>query len=60
MLEALYSVLAPVETSLARKISPTLYTNREFDSRRVSGNPFLTRVLEGEYIVLIGGEDAAR
>lgn len=59
-LEALYTALGPVETSLARKISPTLYTTTEFDTRRADGNPFLTRVVEGEHFVLIGGEDAAR
>jgi predicted nucleotidyltransferase len=58
-LEALYSALAPVEASLDRKISPTLYTTAEFDSRRAAGNPFLTRVLEGEHLVLIGSEDDA-
>ena len=58
-LEALYAVLAPVEANLARRISPTLYTTTEFDSRRAADNPFLTRVIEGEHLVLIGGEDAA-
>ena len=58
-LEALYTALAPVEASLARKISPTLYTITEFDSRRAAGNPFLTRVIEGEHLVLIGGENVA-
>ena len=57
-LEVLYSALAPVEASLDRKISPTLYTTTEFDSRRAAGNPFLIRVLEGEHLVLIGSEDA--
>jgi predicted nucleotidyltransferase len=56
-LEALYSALAPVEASLDRKISPTLYTRQEFDDRRAAGNPFLTRVLEGEHLVLIGIAD---
>ena len=58
-LEALYSALAPVEASLDRKISPTLYTKKEFNDRRAAGNPFLTRVLEGEYLVLIGSADDA-
>ena len=58
-LEALYAVLAPVEANLARKISPTLYTVTEFDSRRAAGNPFLIRVIEGEHLLLIGGEDVA-
>jgi predicted nucleotidyltransferase len=56
-LEALYSVLAPVEESLARRISPTLYTGKEFNDRRVAGNPFLTRMLESEHLVLIGSDD---
>ena len=56
-LEALYSALAPVEASLDRKISPTLYTRKEYDSRRAAGNPFLTRALEGEHLVLVGGDD---
>lgn len=58
-LEKLYSALAPVEARLDRKISPTLYTIREFSDRRAAGNPFLTRVLEGEHLVLIGSEDDA-
>ena len=58
-LEALYSALAPVESSLDRKISPTLYTTKEFEIRRAAGTPFLTRVLEGEHLILIGSEDDA-
>ena len=58
-LEALYNALAPVEASLARRINPTLYTTSEFDSRRAARNPFLTRVLAGEHLVLIGDDDAA-
>ena len=57
-LETLYRTLAPVEASLDRKISPTLYTTEEFDKRRSTGHPFLTRVLEGEHLVLIESEDA--
>lgn len=56
-LEALYSALAPVEARLDRKVSPTLYTRDEFESRRADENPFLTRVLAGEHLVLIGGEN---
>ena len=57
MLEDLYAALAPVEASLARKISPMLYTVSEFNKRRVARKPFLMRVLEGEHLVLIGEED---
>jgi predicted nucleotidyltransferase len=56
-LEALYSALAPVEASLDRKISPTLYTVREYHDRRAAGHSFLTRVLAGEHLVLIGSAD---
>ena len=59
MLEELYEALSPVENSLARRISPMLYTSREFEERRAAGNPFLTNVLAGEHIVLIGGEGDA-
>jgi predicted nucleotidyltransferase/predicted transcriptional regulator len=53
-LEDIYSALAPVEGDLDRKVSPTLYTPREFADRKAANNPFLARVLSGEYLVLIG------
>lgn len=56
-LEALYTALAPVEASLDRKISPTLYTGKEYEDRRAAANPFLTRVLAGEHLVLMGSPD---
>jgi predicted nucleotidyltransferase len=56
-LEDIYTVLAPVEAGLARKISPTLYSPREFAERKASKSAFLTRLLSGEHLVLIGGED---
>lgn len=59
MLEELYATLAPVEARLDRKISPALYTVQEFNARRSSGNPFLSRVFAGECLVLIGEEDGA-
>ena len=58
-LEKLYTALATVEESLARKINPTLYTAQEFERRRRKGSPFLKRVLAGEHIVLIGDDLAA-
>ena len=57
-LEDLYAVLAAVDTSLDRKINPTLYTSKEFDQRRNAGNAFLMRVLAGKHMVLIGEEHA--
>jgi predicted nucleotidyltransferase len=56
-LEDVYSTLAPVETDLGRKISPTLYTPREFADRKTSNNAFLNRVLSSEHLVLMGSED---
>ena len=58
-LEALYATLAPVEASLDRKISPTLYTPHEFANRRAAGNAFLARVLADEHLFLIGSGSAA-
>jgi predicted nucleotidyltransferase len=57
-LETLFARLAPVEKQLGRRISPTLYTPEEFRRRRERNNPFLTKVLAGEQIVLIGSQDA--
>ncbi len=56
MLEDFYAALAPVESSLDRKVSPVLYTVSEFDARRSAKSPFLMRVLEGEHLVLVGEE----
>jgi len=57
-LEALYVAISPVERQLARKINPTLYTTEEFRRRRTSGDSFLTKVLSGPHIVLVGDEHA--
>jgi predicted nucleotidyltransferase len=55
-LEQVYGALDPAERELSRKISPTLYTADEFQRRREAGSPFVTKVLAGEHIVLIGDE----
>lgn len=57
-LEQIYSVLAPAEQQLGRRISPTLYTVAEFRRRRATGNPFLSKVLAGTTIALIEDHDA--
>lgn len=57
ILEQVYAALEPVEHQLGRRISPTLYTEEEFHRRRESGNPFLTKVLGGDYILLTGDSD---
>jgi predicted nucleotidyltransferase len=55
-LEQLYTALLPVEENLSRRINPTLYTSAEFESHRKARNDFLTRVLEGDLVVLVGDE----
>jgi hypothetical protein len=37
-------------------LSPTLYIPEEFARRKASNNPFLTRVLAGEHLLLMGNE----
>jgi predicted nucleotidyltransferase len=51
-LEKVYAALAPAKKKLGRTVSPTLYTVKQFERRRASGNPFLTKVLAGELIPL--------
>jgi predicted nucleotidyltransferase len=58
-LEEVYAALAPVERLLDRRVNPTLYTTKEFTQRRKAKNPFLTRVLDGQTITLIGSLDGA-
>ena len=58
-LEEVYQMLGPVEKQLDRKISPTLYTVQEFARRRKRRNRFLSAVLDGEHLVLIGTLDDA-
>ena len=56
-LEAVISAFLPVEKLLDRRVSCTLYTQREFDERLRNKNPFLTRVLAGPRVVLAGSLD---
>ena len=56
-LEDMYSALAPVEAVLDRRVNPMLYTEREFAERRATGSTFLSRVLAGETLVLVGSLD---
>lgn len=57
-LEEVYAALAPAERRLGRRVSPTLYTSGEFRRARRDRDAFLTKVLAGKHIVLIGTEDA--
>lgn len=56
-LEHVYACLAPAEDRLGRPISPTLYTSSEFRRRLAQRNPFLVKLLAGEYVTLLGDKD---
>lgn len=59
-LDEIYAALEPAETTIGRKISPTVYNRTEYADRIRKQNPFLTSVLAGEYIELIGKANGAR
>jgi hypothetical protein len=54
----MFKVFDPVETELQRKINPVILTQAEFARRVRAKEGFLARVLEGNYIPLIGDMDA--
>jgi predicted nucleotidyltransferase len=56
-LEQLFSRLERAELTVGRKINPTLLTPDEYSRRRHNGNVFLTKVLSGPVIPLIGSLD---
>ena len=53
-LEEVYAALAKAEKQLARPVNPTIYTRAEFERRRNTNHPFLTKVLAGKTLPLIG------
>ena len=57
-LEEIFRAVAPAERALRRKVSPTIYSAKEFRQRRKNRNPFLENVLSGPHLVLLGSEDA--
>jgi uncharacterized protein len=59
-LEEVLSRLSTVEKSIRRPINPTVYSVAEFKSKLASGNHFLTAVLKGQKVFLLGGEDELR
>jgi predicted nucleotidyltransferase len=56
-LDRIFATLEPVEKAMGRTVSPTVYTSGEFLRRRSQSNTFLTRVLDGAHVVLLGAED---
>lgn len=57
-LEDVYAALEPAEKRLGRRVSPTVYTRDELLRRQKSRNPFLTKVLSGPHVILLGSLDA--
>ncbi len=57
-LEDVFAALQPAEARLGRRVSPTVYTADEFQRRRKARQPFLTKLLTGKHVVLLGSEDA--
>lgn len=57
-LEDVFRATDRVEQQLGRTVSPTIYTAAEFQRRRKSKHPFLTKVLDAKHTVLLGSEDA--
>lgn len=53
-LEDTIKTFNPAEKLLDRRINCTIYTPREFNERRRSNNPFISRMLEGPHDVLAG------
>lgn len=49
--------LRSAEDRLSREVTPTVYSPKEFVEKLKSKHNFLTRVLEGSKIMLIGSED---
>ena len=52
----IYEALTKAEETLGRKVSPTLYSPKEWNKRRQDDNAFITRVLDQPKIFLIGRE----
>ena len=59
-LDEVLSRLSTVEKSIGRSVNPTVYSVAEFKSKLASGNHFLTAVLKGQKVFLLGDEDELR
>ncbi|MFL6203391.1 MAG: nucleotidyltransferase domain-containing protein [Thermoanaerobaculia bacterium] len=56
-LEELVEVLGPFQNQLGREVNPSVYTAAEFRERLARGSHFLTSVLNGPKLFLIGSAD---
>ena len=52
--------LSAVEKNIGRPINPTVYSVAEFKSKFARGNHFVTAVLKGQKVFLLGDEDELR
>ena len=59
-LDEILSRLSTVEKNIGRPINPTVYSVTEFTSKLASENHFLTAVLKGQKVFLVGNEDELR
>ena len=59
-LDEVLSRLSTVEKSIGRPVNPTVYSVEEFRSKLAKGNHFLTAVLKGQKVFLLGDEDELR
>jgi len=59
-LDQVLSRLATAEKGIGRSINPTVYSVGEFKSKLGAGNHFLTSVLKGQKVFLLGDEDELR
>jgi predicted nucleotidyltransferase len=59
-LNQVLSRLSTAEKGIGRSINPTVYSVAEFKSKLAAGNHFLTSVLKGQKIFLLGDEDELR
>jgi len=53
-LEDFASALRQAEQQLGRSVNPTLYTREEFGTKLHAGHHFLTTVLDGEKLFILG------
>ncbi|MEI9979947.1 MAG: nucleotidyltransferase domain-containing protein [Edaphobacter sp.] len=59
-LDDVLAQLTSVENAIGRPINPTVYSLKEFKTKIKDGNHFLTSVLHGKKVLLIGEEDELR
>ena len=59
-MDALHMALDAAEQRIGREVNPTVYSREEWSGRVKSGRGFVTDVLKGEKIFLMGDEDELR